>query len=615
MPKKPSSTALVPSKPANPPAPKRVYTKRNPDLPRVPPADGGVQSNFCRNINCDNFGVEPQPHVPHGGKGGGDGYRLVKNNRRTSLLCTKCGQASSIKSNAAIREELERLSAAFDPPPDPSCPNAACANHGASALAGQGLYLSQGYTKAGTPRWRCKACGRRFSGHRAKRSQPMSHKNIGLFMHLVDKGSVRGMSRVAGLGIQAVYDKIDFFHRQCVAFLGDRERRLASMNLKRLYISTDRQDHVLNWSSRKDRKNTCLTAIGSADNRSGYVFGMHVNFDPDIETEKMEALAIVAGDFAQAEPHFRKYARFWTTPDHEEAKRSDPADIPFARVEETGSILTDIRAAYEEMDGVPDPEAKERIRRKARLPAKGAQLHFEYTAHAHFRLLRRMLAGVGKIRFLIDQDDTLRAGCISAFVEEMRAERADLFFVKIDKGLNVDQRRKLAHESDERLAAFKIRIGRPNMSDWRARVLLLMPEILSAMPMTQRDRWVRFPVSTLAEPLKAVSWQTYRANVVVPLPQLAIVFARASMHAIDRYFMQLRRMLMTLERPIHTPSNDGRTWHGYGLYNPARLQKLLDIYRCHYNFVKVGDDGRTPAMRLGLAKGPIRFRDILAFKP
>ena len=615
MTKKSPSTALVPSNPAKPPVPKRVYTKRNPDLPRVPPADGGIRSNFCRNINCENFGVEPLAHVPHGGKGGGDGYRLVKSNRRTALLCTKCGQASSIKSNAAIREELERLSAAFDPPPDPSCPNDECANHGVSALTSEGRYLSQGYTAAGTPRWRCKACGKRFSGRRAKRVQAMSHKNVGLFMHLVEKGSIRAMAKVAGVSVQTVYDKLGFFHRQCVDFLGDRERRIASLNLRRLYVSTDRQDHVLNWSSRKDRKNTCLTAVASADNRSGYVFGMHANFDPDTVRKDMEALAIVAGDFAQAEPHFRKYARFWTTPDYEEAKTADPADVPFARVEDTGNILTDIRVAYDEMAGVPDPEAKERVRRKAMLPAEGAQIHFEYTVHAHFRLLKRMLGDVGKIRFMIDQDDTLRAGCIGAFVDEMRAGRADLFFVKIDKGLNVDQRRELAFESNERLAAFKIRIGRPKMSDWRARVLLLMPEILSAMPMTQRDRWVRFPISTLAEPLKAVSWQTYRADVVVPLPQLAIVFARASMHAIDRYFMQLRRMLMALERPIHTPSNDGRTWHGYGLYDPARLQQLFDIYRCYYNFAKVGDDGRTPAMRLGLAKGPIRIRDILAFKP
>ena len=94
---------------------------------------------------------------------------------------------------------------------------------------------------------------------------------------------------------------------------------------------------------------------------------------------------------------------------------------------------------------------------------------------------------------------------------------------------------------------------------------------------------------------------------------MAIVYARASLHTVDRYFMQLRRLLMALERPIHTPSNDGRVWRGYSHYNPARIQQLLDIYRIYYNFVKKGEDGFTPAMRLGLAKGVIRIEDILYF--
>lgn len=63
------------------------------------------------------------------------------------------------------------------------------------------------------------------------------------------------------------------------------------------------------------------------------------------------------------------------------------------------------------------------------------------------------------------------------------------------------------------------------------------------------------------------------------------------------------------------PPTDGRVWRGYSPYDPARVQKLLDIYRCHYNFVQVGKGRKTPAMRLGLAKGPIRVKDILAFDP
>jgi hypothetical protein len=79
-----------------------------------------------------------------------------------------------------------------------------------------------------------------------------------------------------------------------------------------------------------------------------------------------------------------------------------------------------------------------------------------------------------------------------------------------------------------------------------------------------------------------------------------------------------------LERPMATPSSN-RTWHGYSSYNPEIVQKLLDIFRVHYNFVKAertrkAADGsplmpRTPAMRLGLAKGRVRMEDILYFRP
>jgi hypothetical protein len=53
------------------------------------------------------------------------------------------------------------------------------------------------------------------------------------------------------------------------------------------------------------------------------------------------------------------------------------------------------------------------------------------------------------------------------------------------------------------------------------------------------------------------------------------------------------------------------------------IQKLLDIFRVYYNFVKTerqrkSPDGRlvpvrTPAMKLGLARGQIRIEDILYF--
>lgn len=88
----------------------------------------------------------------------------------------------------------------------------------------------------------------------------------------------------------------------------------------------------------------------------------------------------------------------------------------------------------------------------------------------------------------------------------------------------------------------------------------------------------------------------------------------ARMLALDRFFMQVRRRLSVLERPIHTPSGQ-RRWHGYTVYNPDVAAHLLEIFRVTYNLALVGEDEKTPAMRLGLASAPLTLRDIAEYLP
>ena len=44
------------------------------------------------------------------------------------------------------------------------------------------------------------------------------------------------------------------------------------------------------------------------------------------------------------------------------------------------------------------------------------------------------------------------------------------------------------------------------------------------------------------------------------------------------------------------------------------VEKMLDIYRVMNNFVEVGKDGKTPAMRLGLATAVVEPEEIIYFK-
>ena len=419
------------------------------------------------------------------------------------------------------------------------------------------------------------------------------------------------MSRILEISPKTVYDKIDFVHRQCLAFARVRETELAQKEVGRLYIATDRQDYIINWTDRRDRTNTALTAVGSADNRTGYVFGMHLNFDPAPDREAIEGEAIVVGDFAKTEPAFRRYARYWLEPDFKRAMQSDPRQEP-PRLE---SALAAAEMAYRDMETLPEAEEAERIYPSDGLPERGMQVHFEYTTHAHFRLLRRLLPRGGKVRFFMDQDETLRAACISAFQQEIAEGRADAFYVQIAKELTVDDRREMVRRSKVLFNRIRKRIRRRLKQEWsdrKIRLFLVIRE-LRKLPirLRARDVWTKIPGSTMAEPDKMVCHLTDRGDYGIE--RRATVYTRASLHAIDRYFMQLRRLLMALERPISTPSNQGKVWRGYSPYNPKQVQKLLDIYRVYYNYVKKGEDGRTPAMRIGAAKGVVRMEDILYF--
>ena len=65
------------------------------------------------------------------------------------------------------------------------------------------------------------------------------------------------------------------------------------------------------------------------------------------------------------------------------------------------------------------------------------------------------------------------------------------------------------------------------------------------------------------------------------------------------------------ERPVGTSSSQNTVRHGYQPYNPAVIGKYFTVFRTVANFISVGLDGKTPAMRLGLAKQPLTYEDVL----
>jgi transposase-like protein len=590
------------------------YDSNTQDLPRIPDTVGGIQINFCKNPCCLNYGTpasaERQPrgrtkepredaYAITGGRSGDD-------NQSRFLKCCRCGEYPPLKSNLAIHEEVLRLSTYLQPPSEPVCPVEDCPNHNVG-ISDSDKYHNFGKTKAGSPRFRCRSCGKTFS-LKAKPSlrQRKPHKNGQIFQLLVNKVPFSRICEIAGISFQTLYRKIDFIHRQCLLFVGNRERQIPDMGLKRLYLAVDRQDYVVNWTDQMDKRNVVLSAVGTADNRSGYVFGMHLNFDPGMDPSQVIAEVALRGDSNIPAP-FRRHARLWIPDDFEKTTRGDFSVHTLSRA---GRLFDEIRGTYGQALQRDDIEVFETPDITNRLPNNGLQVHSEYTLYGHFFFLRDLFKNVEKVRFFLDQESGIRAACLSAFVDEVLQKRCDAFYVRINKDLTVNEKRRRRAECIRELE--EMRESFPADTDLELELIKIRMQGLIPIGKWQ-DKWLYHPLPNMSEPDKAVCWLTDLKDRAYDEDHLARLYKMASLHGIDRFFMQVRRRLSLLERPMTSSSNSGRRWYGYSAYNPENVTKLLDIFRVFYNYVELGDDKKTPALRVGLAKGKITIEDILYY--
>ena len=580
---------------------------------RVPVEVGAIQVNFCKNPQCENFGIPAstrrQPRGRGAGERGRDTYAIMGSGRdRPMLRCNFCGQYPTIKSNKAIHEELIRFWKPFDKIAVPTCPNQDCPNHHIDIVKGKTHYQSYGRTKAGSIRYRCKACGRTFittSSPTSRHRKP--YKNAAIFRLLVNKVPFRRICEVEGITMSTLYRKIDFIHRQCISFAADRERILPTMPFPRLYIGVDRQDYMINWSDAKDRRNIIFHAVGSAENTSGYVFGLHLNFDPSLDSDDIERKAIASGDY-EVKPAYRQYARLWLRGDYIEAIKKSRTQRLGKRVE---SLKETIAATYEDVDKRDDVEVFDILNDDLTLPKKGMQVRGEYTMYGHFFFLRELLDSTEKVRFFLDQDSAFRAACLSAFAGRVKEGRCDAFYVHIKSETTIDEKRRILAENRRRMAEMKKL--HPDLKDWQIKLLMIKENMAQMVNIGKwQDRWVEHPFPHMGEPEKAMCYLTDIQGY--DEDHLAWLYNKASLHAIDRFFMQIRRRLSLLERPISSQARLGRRWLGYGPYKPAIVGKLLDIFRVFYNFVEVGKNKQTPAMRLGLAKEKVTIEDIIYYQ-
>ncbi|MDK9761898.1 hypothetical protein KI743_07770 [Vibrio sp. D420a] len=594
----------------------RQKSVQRPSQPRIPLTIEGIDVNRCSNPSCVNFDIEASTSRT-------DVNYSVSGNKRngSSLRCKKCGGFNSIKSNKAIAEELERMEALKERSTiyrqdGTACHKLDCPNFGKRFTAHPDLYKLNGKTSKGKQRLKCLCCKTSFTHQSDKRkSHPdsKSHQNVTLFRLLVNDMSINRIMEVTELSAPTIYRKIDMFYERCISFAYHRERNLRQMKLEFMRLSTDRQEYHVNWSNRKDKKNIILNAIGTADKASRYVFGMDVNYDPCMSLDEIESTAEFELD-TLLKDYNREFARVWTTNDYQLSKNlsgelaAKQKDL-IIRFSSQPLPLSDIGFDYfKEQLSVDYGLDAFGHNSSTKLPQNGVLVHSEYTMYAHFLKLASLIGHAEGLRFYLDKEPAINRACHLAFADNVLEGTAHSLYVKINKNLTVDQRRALVNASQ----IFVKQVQEENCVDEEeARKIIALHSIENPITFKGKsDNWYTLPIDKIYECQKYVSFLTPIQSV--KHEQLAMMLLDASLHPIDNFFQIVRRRLSSLERPISTSSNAGRVWTGKSPYNPAMINKLLQILRVFYNYCYISKtDGLTAAERIGLAKGAVEIRKIL----
>lgn len=574
--------------------------------PRIPNEENGIQYNHCKAPGCDNFGVPASQEKKHGN----NTYIVVGKNRGEGttniplLKCNCCGEISPMKSNYGISQELDRISAYLTiAKQEVYCPHEGCANN-TVPVGTKKAYRSFGTSSSGSKRYQCCACLKTFSVAKPTQWQHDTHLNIEIFKQLMNKVPLNRIVHMLNISWSVLYNRIDFIHKQCLAFASNRENKLQNMLINRVYLAVDRQEYHISWANRKDKRNTVISAVASGDNLTGYIFGMHPNFDYNKNKDDVEKDAVACGDYLKSAP-FRKYAHVWLDKDYENSVISKNNK----RKKSGTNLIQEIQNTYDHVVQREDVESFDNKTNTEKLPDYGVQTKAEYTMIAHFYLLKKIMPNVEKWRFFLDQDSGIRGAFMSAFANEVKEKKAEAFYVRIEKDLTVDEKRKLKALANKKLK--EISELKPHLSESDIKIEILKEEIQSVLQLgSWRDKWVKHPFPNMAEANKAMCWLTEHNEF--DDTHKAWLYNKASLHGVDSYFQKVRRRLAMMERPISSSSNTGRVWNGYGAYKPSMVVKMLDMYRVVHNYIDVRkEDKTTPAMRVGLAQAPLDYKTVL----
>lgn len=579
--------------------------------PRIPQEHNGIQVNACKNPQCKNFGVpatqdrsDPNYRI----SGSTKAARTNGNGSTTSLrviICRSCNESIPVKSNLAIQETIDALKWS---PDNHFCPNTECSNNASKIPVGTpAAYVKRGKTETGNQRWKCKECGKAFVISRTKYPSThgsKSHKYTDNILHVVNATPIKRQMEVLDLNAPVIYNNIERAYKACLRFNLEREKRLRHLT-NELFLCTDRQAYGLNWDNRRDKRLITYRAVGTADCESGYVFPLHLSYDPHADQQKIHQESFERGDHELA-MSFRRYSQYWLNSDYPYLEgKSPPANIF------PSDTLERINARYGDSSSRDDVELpSDTLSSEVMLPKRGMQLREDYVLYAHFLILKNLLVNTEKVHFFTEQESGIRAAYMSGFGELVGQNRSDLFYVSVKDGATRDERENAAKQRARIIKDLRAEYGDIPIQQIKEILLRVVMENHLVEFGHWKDQWALYPLPSKGEVEKAFSHMTHREGD--DLAEKCRIASHCTMLPIDNFFQVVRRRITALERPLSSPASSGRRWYGKSPYNPYMPVQYLEILRTYFNYCSMGDKKRvTPAQKIGLAEGQVELRKIL----
>lgn len=186
-----------------------------------------------------------------------------------------------------------------------------------------------------------------------------------------------------------------------------------------------------------------------------------------------------------------------------------------------------------------------------KLPTAGLRIHPEYVLMVHFQFLRWLLSNVEAFEFYLDQEPSIRGAFLGPCLDLVAQRKADAYFVRIGKTLTIDERKLAIAQNVAFLTRLQKQYPKSTRRQIAREVMRKRYQEIRRQEPNAANRWLEAVLPYMGEPIKQVACLTHWGDEDVD--RIAGGMLSASLHPIDRFFMQMRRRL--LERQIGSASS------------------------------------------------------------